>query len=72
MLVNKLYLYKSRRKYKKCYKSNISIYINKIEILTYKELLVKLLSKYYNYIDVFNRTKADELSSHRIYNYKLV
>ena len=71
ILVNKLYLYRSKRKYKKCYRSNIVIYINKIEILTHKELLVKLLLKYYNYIDVFNRTKADELLSYRIYNYKL-
>ena len=71
ILVNKLYFYESKRKYKKCYKSNILIYINKIEILIYKELLVKLLLKYYNYIDIFNRTKANELLSYYIYNYKL-
>ena len=71
MLVNKLYFYKSERKYKKCYKSNILIYINKIEILIYKELLVKLFLKYYNYIDLFNRTKANELLSYHIYDYKL-
>ena len=69
--VNKLYPCESGRKYKKCCGSNISIYINKIEILIYKELLAKLLSKYYNYIDIFDRTKADELSPYRIYNYKL-
>ena len=71
ILVNKLYLYKSRRKYKKCYKSNILIYINKIEILIYKELLVKLLLKYHNYIDVFNRINANELLFYYVYNYKL-
>ena len=71
ILVNKLYFYKSKWKYKKCYESNIFIYINKIEILIYEELLVKLLSKYYNYIDVFNRIKANKLLSYRIYNYKL-
>ena len=71
ILVNKLYLYRSRRKYKKCYKSNTLIYINKIEILTYKELLVKLFLKYYNNIDIFDRTKTNELLSYRIYNYKL-
>ena len=46
ILVNKLYLYKSKRKYKKYYKSNILIYINKTKILTHKEILVKLFSKY--------------------------
>ena len=71
ILINKLYFYKSKRKYKKCYKSNTSIYINKTEILTHKEILVKLLSKYYNYINVFDRRKANKLLSYRIYNYKL-
>ena len=37
----------------------------------YKEILVKLLSKYYNYINVFNRRKANKLLSYRIYDYKL-
>ena len=54
ILINKLYFYESKRKYKKYYKSNILIYINKIEILIYKEFLVKLFLKYYNYINVFN------------------
>ena len=71
MLVNKLYLCESERKYKKCCESNTLIYINKIEILIYEELLAKLLLKYYNYIDVFDRTKANELLSYRIYDYKL-
>ena len=71
ILVNKLYLYKSKRKYKKYYKSNTSIYINKTKILTYKEILVKLFSKYYNYIDVFDRIKTNKLLSYRIYDYKL-
>ena len=71
ILINKLYLYKSKRKYKKYYKSNILIYINKTEILTHKEILVKLLLKYYNYINVFDRRKTNELLSYYIYNYKL-
>ena len=71
ILVNKLYLYKSKRKYKKCYKSNILIYINKTKILTHKEILVKLLLKYYNYINIFNRRKTNKLLSYRIYDYKL-
>ena len=71
ILVNKLYLYKSKRKYKKCYKSNTLIYINKTKILTHKEILAKLFLKYYNYINVFDRRKANELLSYYIYNYKL-
>ena len=71
ILVNKLYLYESKRKYKKYYKSSILIYINKTEILTHKEILAKLLLKYYNYINIFNRRKTNELLSYRIYNYKL-
>ena len=71
ILVNKLYLYESKRKYKKYYKSNILIYINKTEILTHKEILVKLLLKYYNYANIFDRRKANKLLSYRIYDYKL-
>ena len=37
----------------------------------YKEILAKLLLKYYNYINVFDRRKADKLLSYRIYDYKL-
>ena len=51
----------------------ISLYAgsNKTKILTHKEILVKLSSKYYNYIDVFDRIKTNELLSYYIYNYKL-
>ena len=52
-------------------KTNYSIRINSAETLIYNEILVKLLIEYYNFIDVFDRTKANELSSHRLYNYKL-
>ena len=31
----------------------------------------KLPSEYYNYLDVFDRTKADILPLYRSYNYKL-
>ena len=71
ILINKLYLYESKRKYKKYCESNIFIYINKTKILTHKEILVKLFSKYYNYIDIFDRIKTNKLLSYRIYNYKL-
>ena len=89
ILVNKLYSYKSKIKYKKCYESNTHIInnnesntsinsetsyiirINSAKTLTYNEILAKLSIEYYNYIDVFDRIKADELLSHRLYNYKL-
>ena len=77
ILVKKLYLYESKRKYKKYYKSNISINsnnsirINSAKSLIYKKILAKLFSKYYNFINIFNKTKADKLLSYRIYDYKL-
>ena len=79
ILVNKLYSYKFEIKYKKCCEFNISvnsetshsIRINSVETLIYNEILIKLLIEYYNYADVFDRIKANKLSSHRSYNYKL-
>ena len=60
-------------------KSNISINsnasytirINSTKTLIRDEILAKLLIEYYNYTDVFDRTKANKLLSHRLYNYKL-
>ena len=60
-------------------KSNISINsnasytirINSTKTLTRNEILAKLSIEYYNYIDVFDRIKANKLSSHYSYNYKL-
>ena len=83
ILINKLYSYRFEIKYKKCYrfnnKSNILVNsetsylvrINSAKTLTRNEILIKLLIEYYNYIDVFNRIKADKLLSYRLYNYKL-
>ena len=79
ILVNKSYPYKSEIKYKKCYESNISINsktsysirINNAKTLIRNEILIKLLIEYYNYADVFDRTKTDKLSPYRSYNYKL-
>ena len=50
---------------------NYSIRINSVKILIYNEILVKLSIEYYNFIDVFDRIKTNELLSHRLYNYKL-
>ena len=89
ILVNKLYLYEFKIKYKRYYESNISIInknesyisinseanysirINSIKTLIYNKILVKLSIEYYNFIDVFNRIKANELLSYCLYNYKL-
>ena len=51
--------------------TNYSIKINNTKTLIYNEILVKLSIEYYNFIDVFNRTKADELLFYYLYNYKL-
>ena len=69
--INSSYSYKSKIKYKRYYKSYIAIYINSIKILTSNKVKKKLLKKYYNYLNVFDRIKIDELSSYRFYNYKL-
>ena len=52
-------------------KTNYSIRINSVKTLIYNEILAKLSIEYYNFIDVFDRTKADELLFYRLYNYKL-
>jgi len=36
-----------------------------------KQVKIKLLSEYYDYLDVFDRAMIDQLSSHRIYNHKI-
>ncbi len=36
-----------------------------------KEVKAKLSSKYYDYLDVFNRAMTDQLSSHRFYDHKI-
>ena len=51
--------------------TNYLIKINSAETLIYNEILVKLFIEYYNFADIFNRIKANELLSHRLYNYKL-
>ncbi len=36
-----------------------------------KEVKAKLSSKYHDYLDVFDRSMTDQLSSHRLYNHKI-
>ena len=69
--VNKFYSYDLKKKYKRCYGSNCSIQINNIDEVSSKEVKRKLSSKYYDYLNVFDRTKADILPLYRPYNYKL-
>ena len=52
-------------------KTNHSIKINSVKTLIYNKILAKLSIEYYNFIDVFDRTKANELSPYYPYNYKL-
>ena len=71
--INKPYSCGSAIKYKRCYKSYISklIQINNVDVLTPQKMLNKLSMNYYNYANVFDKSQADILSSHRFYNHKL-
>ncbi len=40
-------------------------------IKTLKQIKIKLLSEYHNYLNVFNQTMIDQLSSHYFYNHKI-
>ena len=51
--------------------TNHPVRINSAETLTRNEILAKLPIEYHDFADVFDRTKADELSPHRPYDYKL-
>ena len=71
ILVNKPCLYNLGFKYKKCYKSYSYVQISETKVVSYEDVLKKLLKKYYDFADVFDRAKADELPLYRLYNYKL-
>ena len=43
--------------------------LSHVEIL--EQVKVKLFSEYHNYLDVFDRTMIDQLSSHRFYDHKI-
>ncbi len=40
-------------------------------IKTLKQIKIKLFSKYHDYLNVFNRTMINQLSSHRFYDHKI-
>ena len=71
--INKSYLCGFAIKYKRCCEFYTSkfIQINNVDVLTSQKMLNKLFINYYNYVNVFNRSQADILSSYRFYNYKL-
>ena len=71
--INNSYLCNFRIKYKKCYKFYIfkNSQINNIKILISQKVLNKFSIDYYNYINVFDKSQADILLSHRFYNHKL-
>ena len=71
--INDSYSCNSRIKYKKCCESYISKnpQINNIEILISQKVLNKLLIDYYNYVNVFDKSQTNILSSHRFYDHKL-
>ena len=71
ILINKLYPCELGRKYKKYYSFYTTVQVNNIEDLTSKNIKKKLPEEYYNFLNVFDRSKADKLLLHRIYDYKL-
>jgi len=40
-------------------------------IKTLKQVKIKLFSKYYDYLDIFNRAMINQLLSHHIYDHKI-
>ena len=73
ILFNKLYLCDFENKYKKCYKSYISkiVQINNVKILIFQKMLKFFFMNYYDYANVFDKSKTNILFSHRFYNHKL-
>ena len=73
ILINDLYSYNFRIKYKKCCESYIfkNSQINNIEILIFQKMLSKFSIDYHNYVNVFDKSQTNILSSHRFYDHKL-
>ena len=71
ILVNESYLYDFKLKYKKYYKSYTIVRVNNTKKLTLENIKKKLSNEYFNFLNVFDRSKTNELFSYREYNYKL-
>ena len=69
--VNKSCSCYSKLKYKKCYELYIAVRVNNTKKLILENIKKKLLKKYYDFLNVFNRSKTDELSSHQECDHKL-
>ena len=61
----------SKLKYKKCCELYTTIRVNNTKKLTLENVKKKLSKKYHNFLDVFDRSKTDELSPHRECDHKL-
>ena len=65
----------SQAKYKKCCGSNAgkdpTVDINEAAVLTPQEIKERLPDEYHDFLDVFDKSKADELPPHRAYDHKL-
>ena len=71
--INKSYSCDFAIKYKRCCESYTLkfIQINNVNVFTSQKMLNKLFINYYNYANVFNKSQADILFSHRFYDYRL-
>ena len=74
---NKKCLCGFQNKYKRYYsdstrKENLEdVQINETEVLIPEQIKDRLSEEYHDFVDVFDRFKADELLSYRFYNYKV-
>ena len=71
ILVNESCSCHSKLKYKKCCELYTTIRVNNTKKLTLENVKKKLSKKYHNFLDVFDRSKTDELSPHRECDHKL-
>ena len=71
ILVNESCSCYSKLKYKKCCESYTTVRVNNTKELTLEDVKKKLSKKYYDFLNVFDRSKVDELPSHRECDHKL-
>ena len=69
--VNEPCSYHSKLKYKKCYESYTTVRVNNTKKLTLENVKKKLSKKYHDFLNVFDRSKTDELPPHRECDHKL-
>ena len=71
ILVNGSCSYHSKLKYKKCCRLYTAVRVNNTKKLTLENVKKKLLKEYHDFLNVFDRSKTDELSPHRECDHKL-